>query len=299
MHILRLYSVIILGFLMAISASAESTFSLSCNKFFSNSPINTIPGVFEKLKLAQVPSQMGQIKALVKTLLAENAANMGRGHGIPKSELFKDIEISSIRPIDRLSDEKSDGYLSFEVHLLKNGYALSEALHIRTNGRVAFISSTYKFRTAERGREMAKHYKAAYHSDTGIKTIDQGEVLLAAMPKNFHLSRTMSETERGRWIKDEPFWSNYGQKVHFAPQYYKFGGSKTPFQVSVSRQQILDAYHRGEVEINVYDDHSVERNPMWMGKVKLEFEIVFVGLDGVERLRPILRDSLRQDIFPF
>lgn len=299
MRVLKLFFTLILVSATASPAVAGSAFALSCSKFFSSTPIDTIPGIFERLRLEQVPAQMGQIKALAKVLLAENYNSLGKGFE-PRAFDIKDLVIESIDISSALRNRKSNGYLSFKVVLrepLTNGINI---VQIRSNGRVAFISATYAFRTSMPvEKETAKYYKAVYHSDKGIQKVDQGEVLLASMPKNFQISRSMSEIERTRWINGEPFLSRYGQKVHFAPGYFKYDPNNLPFQTPVSRKQILEAYRRGEIEINIYDDHSAHKDSMWMGDVKLEFEIVFVGLEGVKTLRPILEDSLRQDIFPF
>jgi hypothetical protein len=67
--------------------------------------------------------------------------------------------------------------------------------------------------------------------------------------------------------------------------------------VPYSREQLLEAYRRGDVEINTYD--VVDRMQLWRGKIDLEMEVVFVGPKAQRTLRPIMQETLQQDILHF
>lgn len=294
--------------------------SKRCGALFSDSKTPVIKGLFAILKNDQVAASERRIKELAKALFE---ANVFEGSGAAKKFNYKEQTYELIRS-ELLAIEQTGadarGYQEFKVMLnvtekLKKDEPLygklagevsqvQETFRIRTNGQVAFLHNTWTNRPHSIRAQKALEYKAVYFDGNQIKSADQGEIIISSLPDSFNLSRAMSEKERLLWLDEKAFASpGYGQRIHFAPQYFYF--NRMPYFIPVTKKQLFEAYRRGEVEINTYENmgsftHVDDRRhgeyviPMWMGDLKLEFEIVFVGEIGVKTAGDILRAGLKQ-----
>lgn len=272
----------------------------SCEHVFAEE-IQVVPRAFYKRlnskSLLEVNANTDLIKAnvakLAMTVLHENSAVIEKGRSF-NSARMTDLRVEEVKQIP---GQYVDGYALFMIKLRdRNGD--SEFERIRSNGQAAFVERSFQFRQDLTSKEpVVKRFKAAYLEGDAIKTIDQGEVYISSLPNQINLSRVMNQAEREQWIDGKPLKTGpFGARTHFAVNYFKFQ-KQEPYLFAYSRQQLLEAYRKGDVEINTYD--SISHQEMWHGKIDLEFEVVFTGVKAMESLRPLLQDGLRQDILPF
>lgn len=238
-----------------------------------------VKGAFAKMTETEAINNHAKIVRLFKHLIIENPTVFRD---------FIDENTSDVKfELNQYSYAQNNlsGYKNFILKAVdKNGLEYKKNhLQLRTNGQVAFLGQTYMLRTLT---EIQK-YKAVYFDGSQVKSVDQGDLILSTLPHDLKISRSMSETERNRWLNNEPFWSSYGQKIHFAPSYFKFRNE--PYLVPMTRAQLFEFYKRGELEINTYDV-----NPdMTLMDIGIEFELVFFGENAVKNLYPLMKEPLK------
>jgi hypothetical protein len=273
----------------------------SCENVFAEE-ITVVPRVFYKRiiskNLTETSAQNTQIKAqiakLAESVLHENAKTIEKGRAYNKVHMTDFL----VEDVKLMPGNLVDGYGLFIVKLRNKNDGDVEFEQIRSNGHAAFIDRSFQFRDRISNDPLVRRFKAAYLDENGtIKTVDQGEILISSLPDQINLSRVMNSSEREQWVDGKPIQIGpFGARTHFAINYFKFQ-KQEPYLIPYSKQQLLDAYRRGDIEINTYD--VVSRYELWRGKVDLEFEVVFTGLNAMETLRPLLQETLRQDILPF
>lgn len=259
-----------------------------CRSVYSN----PIAGLLKPLKISQVEAAKPKIKKMILQLVELNMdsflphinfANLG------PSRFWRIESLELVEPKKEIPK-----YLVFDVIL--SGNAQKRSFRIRTNGRVAFIAESWRYRIFK--SETPKYFRAVYFENGELKSADQGEAILSSLPDSIHLSRSMSWTERQRWLNGEDFWSQFGQKIHFAPNYYKF--TTEPYLIPFTKRELLEYYQNGQLEVNTYDHIGGTKPPqlVWTN-LGLEFELVFVGKQTVEKIKPKMREHLRQEQFSF
>lgn len=273
----------------------------SCEHVFAEE-IQSVPRVFYKRliskSLAEASTNTDLIKANVAKLalavLHENSFVIEKGRAYNRVRMT-DFTVEEVKLIP---GQYVDGYALFMVKLRNQRDGDTEFERVRSNGYAAFIERSFQFRQDLTSQEpVVKRFKAAYLENDSVKTVDQGEVLISSLPDQVNLSRVMNQSEREQWVDDKPIHIGpFGARTHFAINYFKFQ-KQEPYLIPYSKQQLLEAYRRGEVEINTYD--SISRYEMWRGKIDLEFEVVFTGIKAMESLRPLLKTGLKQDILKF
>lgn len=238
---------------------------------------------------------------LAGDLIRANAVRTARGNyanltAENQLSLGKEIDPSKITlDFAGADDFETTGhkYAMFSVTYTDDN-AQSHSLTVRTNGKVMFLDKSWMYR--QNDNVVQRFFATTLDGRGRVRLVDQGRLILSTLPEDFQLSRSMSETERLRWVDNEPFWSHYGQKVHFAPNFYKFRNE--PYLVNITKTQLQNFYNSYMLEINSYDLVGSTRAPgMVMTKLGMEFECVFVGTPAISRLQPILRDQLRQRLF--
>ncbi len=276
----------------------------SCEAVFSEE-ISTVPRVFYKRLISKnltenTPANAQlklQIAKLADVLLHENSRTIesARAHGKFINMPMTDLIVEDVKLIP---GKFVDGYGVFIVKLRNRNSGDVEFEQIRSNGFAAFIDRSFQFRDKASDDPVIKRFKAVYVDENGtVQTVDQGEVFISSLPDQIHLSRVMNQVEREQWVDGKPIKTGpFGARTHFAINYFKFQ-KQEPYLIPYSKELLLAAYRRGEVEINTYD--VISHNEFWHGKIDLEFEVVFAGLKSMETLRPLLQETLRQDILPF
>ena len=131
-------------------------------------------------------------------------------------QLFKDkfgTELNS-----EIVGYRSDSIANSNYHLFTYTDNTSY-LHIRSNGYVAFLDKSWRYRKLNE----INHHKMAYILGNKVISGQQTEFLLSTFKDDVILSRDMGRKERARWINGEKFYSDgkYGNKVHFAPNYFR------------------------------------------------------------------------------
>lgn len=193
------------------------------------------------------------------------------------------------------SEKYSGEFKIYQVELQMETYATK--LGIRFNGKMAFLDKSFGYRNY---RSMsAKKYKAIVVDNLGqLRPTDQGELLLRALPEDVLLSRSLNEKKREEWLSDSIPAVTYFRQ-HFAYQYYKFD-KREPYFFTFTKQELLDLYFAGALEINTYDATGkyampeLARNP-----VGIEFELVFIGSKGYDLIKERMKDGLRQQVLSF
>ncbi|MEK2687787.1 hypothetical protein [Bdellovibrio sp. GT3] len=234
------------------------------------------------------------IAKLAETVLHANSKEIELGRAYNRLRMTDFL----VEEVKLIPGDYVDGYGLFIVKLRSKIDGDIEFERIRSNGHAAFIDLSFQYRQDMKSAEpVVKRYKASYLENDSVKTIDQGEVFISSLPEQIKLSRVMNQIEREQWLEDQPFRiGSFGARTHFAVNYFKFNRQQ-PYMIPYSRQQLLEAYRRGEVEINTYN--ATSHTEMWHGKIDLEFEIVFAGFKAMDTLRPLMKESLQQGILPF
>ncbi|WP_142700215.1 hypothetical protein [Bdellovibrio sp. ZAP7] len=273
----------------------------SCEYVFAEELL-VVPRVFYKRivskNLVENSAQNNQIKAqiakLAEAVLHENSRTIEKGRAYNKVHMT-DFTVADVK---LMPGNLVDGYGLFIVKLINKHDGDIEFEQIRSNGYAAFVDRSFQFRDGISNDPVVRRFKASYVDENGtIKTADQGEIFISSLPDQINLSRVMNQTEREQWVDGKPIKTDpFGARTHFAVNYFKFQ-KQEPYLIPFSKEQLLNAYRRGDVEINTYD--MVSHNELWHGKVDLEFEVVFTGIKSMETLRPLLQETLRQDILPF
>ncbi|MBL7671088.1 MAG: hypothetical protein JNM39_11455 [Bdellovibrionaceae bacterium] len=302
------------------SGSAYSSAPLECRRLLSQKEPIYLDALYKILTKDEIPKYLERIDRLARRLIDANLyagspllGGLGFRYGLTRETVynwgeFQRLEFKKIEP--RFHGSK--GYEVFSAFVVvyserdKQPLRQKVAIEFRTNGHFAFLSNTFLFRT-ELLREYTQrtfHYSAVFFENDSIRIVDQGEAIISSLPVALNLSRSMSSAEREEWLSGIISRSpRFGEKIHFAPQYMYY--NQMPYLIPVTRRFLLDAYRRGEIEINTYDNAPEPTDPqieawgqnvglMWMGELKLEFEIVFTGKAGLTLLKPLMRDALRQ-----
>ncbi|WP_413587034.1 hypothetical protein [Bdellovibrio sp. HCB274] len=273
----------------------------SCEYVFAQE-ITTVPRVFFKRLISKTllenSVQNSQIKAqiakLAEAVLHENSRTIEKGRAYNKVKMT-DFTVADVK---LMPGNLVDGYGLFIVKLVNKHDGDIEFEQIRSNGSAAFVDRSFQFRDGISNDPLVRRFKAAYLDENGsVKSMDQGEVFISSLPEQIKLSRVMNQAEREQWVDGTPIKTGpFGARTHFAVNYFKFQ-KQEPYLIPYSKEQLLAAYRRGDVEINTYD--VISHGDLWHGKIDLEFEVVFAGIKAMESLRPHLQESLRQDTLPF
>ncbi|WP_413575574.1 hypothetical protein ACLVWU_14595 [Bdellovibrio sp. HCB290] len=273
----------------------------SCEHVFAEE-IQAVPRVFFHRLISKnllEPSAntdlvLANVAKLAEAVLHENSKIIESGRAYNRLRMTDFV----VEQVKLIPGKYVDGYGIFMVKIRNKINGDIEFEPVRSNGRAAFVERSFQFRKDLKSSEpVVNRFKATYLENDSVKSIDQGEVLISSLPEQIKLSRVMSQSEREQWLKDKSvLFGSYGARTHFAINYFKFQ-KQEPYMIPYTRQQLLEAYRRGEVEINTYD--ATPHMQMWRGKIDLEMEVVFVGLGAMNGLRPTMKEALQQGILPF
>jgi hypothetical protein len=280
-----------LGLLATLLFISQLTFAKgeACRHLFEVRPATkTIPGLYDKGLESFEDHQ--NIKLLAEKLFLVNRQAISFGDYSYYPELLKTDKISIKTITLDLAPTKSDHYGTYNCMVkIENSMGRNEFnISIRSNGKVAFIDKTWMFRKDSEAN--VKKYQAVYFEGDAIKSADQGEIILNSLPEMFQISRNLGSKERNRWLNGEPYFPSlrYGNRVHFMPNTSRFDKRWEPYTINISKKDLLDFYHRGELEINIYENHS----HMNLTDIKLHFELVFMGDEGIKNLAPYMQSQL-------
>ena len=236
---------------------------------------------FFKLESKDVDSYLADIERLAESVIRHNFKKIYKTSNVPKNLGL------------RLVDDR----------ILESGYHLfvfstnGRSFQIRSNGKVAFLHETWRFRL----KDQTQHYTMAYIKDGRLYNDQQTEFILSTFSDHFFLSRDMGRKERERWLNGQEFYADgmYGAKVHFGVHYFRFKDYQ-PYMVEFTRDELIQAYLADGLEINSYDHISDNRTYRLVPhKMDLELEVVFIGKNGIDFLKPKLKEALRQDVLGF
>lgn len=236
---------------------------------------------FFKLESKDVDSYLADIERLAESVIRHNFKKIYKTSNVPKNLGL------------RLVDDR----------ILESGYHLfvfstnGRSFQIRSNGKVAFLHETWRFRL----KDQTQHYTMAYIKDGRLYNDQQTEFILSTFSDDFFLSRDMGRKERERWLNGQEFYSDgmFGAKVHFGVHYFRFKDYQ-PYMVKFTRDELIQAYLADGLEINSYDHIGDNRTYRLVPhQMDLELEVVFIGKNGIDFLKPKLKEALRQDVLGF
>ncbi|WP_413561544.1 hypothetical protein [Bdellovibrio sp. HCB209] len=286
------------AFMLAMACTAvmplQALAAHSCEYVFA-AELTTVPEAFyqrlggKPLNDKSIDSEktLANVLKLTEKLFQANSRNVEQGR------VYNPIRLSdySVESVKLMPGKFADGYGVFIVKL-KSRVDEDDISYeyVRSNGVAAFMDKSLQFRQEGHHDPLVKRYKAAYLEHETVRLVDQGEVYLSSLPDQIQLSRVMNASEKIQWARGNPIKVGpFGAKTHFAVNYFKFQGNE-PVLIPFSKQELLQAYRRGDVEVNTYD--VLKRDEIWTGKIDLEFEVVFNGLKAMESLRPHLQKVL-------
>lgn len=236
---------------------------------------------FFKLESKDVDSYLSDIERLAESVIRHNFKKIYKTSNVPKNLGL------------RLVDDR----------ILESGYHLfvfstnGRSFQIRSNGKVAFLHESWRFRL----KDQTQHYTMAYIKDGRLYNDQQTEFILSTFSDDFFLSRDMGRKERERWLNGQEFYSDgmFGAKVHFGVHYFRFKDYQ-PYMVKFTRDELIQAYLADGLEINSYDHIGDNRTYRLVPhQMDLELEVVFIGKNGIDFLKPKLKEALRQDVLGF
>lgn len=169
---------------------------------------------------------------------------------------------------------------------------------IRTNGLVAFIDCSYRYRSTD----LMDYQAVAKDGDTLIST-SMSRVILDSLGESVMLSRAMDSSERRMWIEGESEYlgsRRFYQRIHFALNYYYFN-KYSPYMAKVPKELLETLLNEKKMEVNSYD--SLEARPTGMADVArtpfgLEVEFV-MSQDAAAALMPYFSPAVRQGVLDF
>lgn len=280
-----LRSLVLWGLLQLLFSTAAQ--ALMCLDAFEQ-PLLQIPKYNEVPSHSSSKEMIDRVTFFAKQLIEKNYAairrtSLGGLHELAQME----IKFYSFMP-------SSTPYGTYLFQFIPRGTARYPderyLIYVRSNGRVAFLDRTWKYRTRN---DIAQRYSAIYQQEDGqIQIFDQGRALLESFPSVATLSRTMNVLEQEQWREGRPFSSKYGLKVHFFPNTTRFVPRLEPLLIELPRELLLEMYDRGQIEVNVYEDSAASefRNRTVFG---IDFEIVFVGEAAIQKLAPYIQSQLK------
>lgn len=169
---------------------------------------------------------------------------------------------------------------------------------IRTNGLVAFIDCSFRYRSQD-----LMDYQAVALSGGEIINTSVSRVVLDALGDSVTLSRAMDAMERQIWIKGESEYlgsRRFHQRIHFALNYYYFN-KFSPYMATVPKQLLEKLLAEKKLEVNSYD--TIEARPLGMADVArtpfgLEVEFVITS-EAAKELMPYFSPAVRQGVLDF
>lgn len=169
---------------------------------------------------------------------------------------------------------------------------------IRTNGLVAFIDCSYRYRSQD-----LMDYQAVAFSGGEIINTSMSRVILDSLGDSVTLSRAMDSMERQLWIKGESEYlgsRRFHQRIHFALNYYYFN-KFSPYMATVPKQLLEKLFAEKKLELNSYD--TLEARPTGMAEVArtpfgLEVEFVITS-EAAKELVPYFSPAVRQGVLDF
>lgn len=255
-----------------------------CESFYHPRP--AAEALQAKLGKAQAFRLKAQIKELAEKLILQNAdAMMNSPHG--RSVLFEyDFRGGRIHDL-QWAESPAGSYTVLNVTWI-NSLGDQTVVPVRTNGQVAFLDRSYRFREPRK----AKKFVAAFLKDSKIEFVDQGLLVLESLPAKVQLSRSLSAKEKEIWIQGGIPQSGFGPKLHFGLNEYWYRGEK-PALFRIEKTWLLEAYRAGHLEINTYDSTGAyaagEKARTAFG---LEVELVLVGQPALEQIAPLMKSQL-------
>lgn len=239
-----------------------------------------------KITKETVESKLTPIERMSKQVIMDNLALIST----------KFLNISDIK----ISDIELHSWAENESNYFNFGFKIKNHLiQTRSNGYVTFLDMSWQYRD----KQSIRHYQMAYMKDGQIHTENQTNFLLSTLPAKLYLSRNLSEQEQINWVSGKGYkgW-RFGEKVHFAPHYFRFKNSE-PYLVEFTRDELIS--HRADnlFEINTYDaiifgyaGQKQRSNILIPTKMNLEIEIVYIGLDATKTLMPKMQTSVSQGV---
>lgn len=273
---------------VVLFAQASMAQAPLCQEVFHSAV--TIPHIMDKNAGPTSTRTTERVTELAFELLKSNAKALAVGE-------YRKIEHLSESPkidlrLKRVNNTENK-YATYEFYgsLSKEGTPFYNFnVEVRSNGEVAFIDRTWQYRINT--STDVKKYNAVYFDGDKIRSADQGEAILRSLPEAMTISRNMSGKERTRWINGESYFPSrlYGLRVHFMPNKSQFDAHWEPYYIHFTRQELLDFYNRGELEINIYEVNT----RMDLTNVPLNFEFVFIGEQAVQHLAPYMQKQLSE-----
>lgn len=265
----------------------------SCEHVFT-AEIKSVPEVFYHRLISKSLTAANAETAVVNTRVVKLSEVLFQenSNAVEQGRVYNPIRLSdfTVESAKLMPGKNLEGYGLFIVKLRSRIDGDTAYEYVRSNGFAAFLDKSLQFRQENQHDPLVKRYKASYLENESVKIVDQGEVFISSLPEQIHLTRVMHSIEQQQWIQDKPIRVGaFGAKLHFGVNYFKFQQAE-PTLIAYSKKQLLEAYRRGDVEVNTYD--ALPRTEMWTGKIDLEFEVVFNGLKAMESLRPYLKESL-------
>lgn len=169
---------------------------------------------------------------------------------------------------------------------------------IRTNGIVAFIDCSYRYRS-----EDVMDYQAVALSGGEIINTSMGRIILDSLGDSVTLSRAMDSMERLTWIKGESEYlgsRRYYQRIHFALNYYYFN-KFSPYMAQVPKQLLEKLFADKKMEVNSYDTIEARENGMPdVARTPFGLEVEFViSREAAQELMPYFSPAVRQGVLDF
>lgn len=169
---------------------------------------------------------------------------------------------------------------------------------IRTNGIVAFIDCSYRYRA----EDMMDYQAVAFSGDQIVNT-SMGRIILDSLGDSVTLSRAMEAMERNTWIAGESEHlgsRRYYQRIHFALNYYYFN-KFSPYMVKVPKQLLEKLFTEKKMEVNSYDTLEARGNGMPdVARTPFGLEVEFViSREAAAELMPYFSPAVRQGVLDF
>lgn len=308
----RSASVKILFTAMALVVSsphdASAQFLLACSDVFTtpgkmkfenpmHPPLPSLAGVPVPNLMAS-PSEpassetIHRVTMLAKQLITANAAVVSSGETsfIRGATEFTRIELTY--EIMAIGPSRYATYVFQGTGINKDGTQTYFTHLVRSNGQVAFLNSTWRFR--ERSNSVPKAFNIVYFDGDEIKIADQANAILQTLPEDVTISRTMGENEMNFWLSGRSNFESklYGARLHFFPDRSRFKPEIEPVFLTMPREKLLEFYRRHELEINIYEEDRGVELQMDLTHVPLGVEFVFSGKAGIEQIAPYLKEQI-------
>ena len=169
---------------------------------------------------------------------------------------------------------------------------------IRTNGIVAFIDCSYRYRSSD-----LMDYQAVAMRNDEIISASMSKIVFDSLGDSITLSRAMDPTERQIWIAGESEHlgsRRFYQRIHFALNYYYFN-KYSPYMAVVPKSLLEKLFAEKKLEVNSYDSIEARFNGMAdVARTPFGLEVEFViSREAAQELVPYFSPAVRQGVLDF